>query len=250
MSTSRSTSTSTSSVRAAPWRPPTAGCSRPSRARPCWHCATSRSAPRRPRRSAAPTPPSCAARCCRPSATTCARRSPRSRPPQAACGTRTCGSPRPTAVSWPPRSRSRPTGSPAWSTTCSTRPGSPPALSRRSCSPSATTRSRSSPCAGSTARNASGSISPTTLPEVLADPGLLERVVANLVDNALRHGRGSPVTLRGSVLPGSGAGGRRSTSSSYGSSTRARAFPGAGSSACSPRSSGSATASRAGSASG
>ena len=38
--------------------------------------------------------------------------------------------------------------------------------------------------------------------------------------------------------------------SSCGSSTRARAFPGAGSSACSPRSSGSATASRAGSASG
>jgi two-component system sensor histidine kinase KdpD len=37
------------------------------------------------------------------------------------------------------------------------------------------------------------------LPEVLADPGLLERVVANLVDNALRHGRGSPVTLRGSA---------------------------------------------------
>jgi two-component system sensor histidine kinase KdpD len=37
------------------------------------------------------------------------------------------------------------------------------------------------------------------LPEVLADPGLLERVVANLIDNALRHGRGSPVTLRGSA---------------------------------------------------
>jgi two-component system, OmpR family, sensor histidine kinase KdpD len=36
------------------------------------------------------------------------------------------------------------------------------------------------------------------LPEVLADPGLLERVVANIVDNALRHGRSSPVTLRGS----------------------------------------------------
>ena len=30
------------------------------------------------------------------------------------------------------------------------------------------------------------------LPEVLADPGLLERVVANLVDNALRHGAGQP----------------------------------------------------------
>jgi two-component system sensor histidine kinase KdpD len=37
------------------------------------------------------------------------------------------------------------------------------------------------------------------LPEVLADPGLLERVVANLVDNALRHGRGSPVTVRASA---------------------------------------------------
>src|SRR5215207_231587 len=36
------------------------------------------------------------------------------------------------------------------------------------------------------------------LPEVLADPGLLERVVANIVDNALRHGRSSPVTVRGS----------------------------------------------------
>lgn len=34
------------------------------------------------------------------------------------------------------------------------------------------------------------------LPEVLADPGLLERVVANLVDNALRHGAGAPVALR------------------------------------------------------
>ena len=31
------------------------------------------------------------------------------------------------------------------------------------------------------------------VPEVLADPGLLERVVANVVDNALRHGRGAPV---------------------------------------------------------
>jgi two-component system sensor histidine kinase KdpD len=37
------------------------------------------------------------------------------------------------------------------------------------------------------------------LPEVRADPGLLERIVANLVDNALRHGRGCPVTLRGSM---------------------------------------------------
>jgi two-component system sensor histidine kinase KdpD len=38
-----------------------------------------------------------------------------------------------------------------------------------------------------------------SLPRVLADPGLLERVVANLVDNALRHGRGSAVAVRASA---------------------------------------------------
>jgi two-component system, OmpR family, sensor histidine kinase KdpD len=37
------------------------------------------------------------------------------------------------------------------------------------------------------------------LPEVLADPGLLERVIANIVDNALRHGHGAPVVLRASA---------------------------------------------------
>jgi two-component system sensor histidine kinase KdpD len=37
------------------------------------------------------------------------------------------------------------------------------------------------------------------VPEVLADPGLLERVVANVVDNALRHGNGAPVALRASA---------------------------------------------------
>jgi two-component system, OmpR family, sensor histidine kinase KdpD len=37
------------------------------------------------------------------------------------------------------------------------------------------------------------------LPEVLADPGLLERVIANVVDNALRHGKGAPVVLRASA---------------------------------------------------
>ena len=41
---------------------------------------------------------------------------------------------------------------------------------------------------------------PPELPEVLADPGLLERVVANLVQNALRHSpQGSPVRLAGSA---------------------------------------------------
>jgi two-component system sensor histidine kinase KdpD len=38
-----------------------------------------------------------------------------------------------------------------------------------------------------------------SLPHVLADAGLLERVVANIVDNALRHGGGSPVTVRAST---------------------------------------------------
>ncbi|GAA0930327.1 sensor histidine kinase KdpD [Pseudonocardia zijingensis] len=37
------------------------------------------------------------------------------------------------------------------------------------------------------------------VPDVLADGGLLERVIANLVDNALRHGAGSPVVLRASA---------------------------------------------------
>jgi two-component system sensor histidine kinase KdpD len=37
------------------------------------------------------------------------------------------------------------------------------------------------------------------LPAVLADEGLLERVVANLIDNALRHGNGSPVAIRASA---------------------------------------------------
>ncbi|WP_028924841.1 sensor histidine kinase [Pseudonocardia acaciae] len=37
------------------------------------------------------------------------------------------------------------------------------------------------------------------LPAVLADAGLLERVVANVVDNALRHGRGAPIAVRASA---------------------------------------------------
>ena len=41
---------------------------------------------------------------------------------------------------------------------------------------------------------------PESLPPVLADPGLLERAVANLVSNALRHGGGSSVVVRASAL--------------------------------------------------
>jgi two-component system sensor histidine kinase KdpD len=37
---------------------------------------------------------------------------------------------------------------------------------------------------------------PETLPPIAADPALLERSVANVVANALRHGAGSPVELR------------------------------------------------------
>jgi two-component system sensor histidine kinase KdpD len=36
---------------------------------------------------------------------------------------------------------------------------------------------------------------------VLGDFGLTERIVANLVDNALRHGAGCPVTVTASALP-------------------------------------------------
>ena len=38
-----------------------------------------------------------------------------------------------------------------------------------------------------------------TLPDVLADAGLLERVVANVVDNALRYAGGAPIALRASA---------------------------------------------------
>lgn len=41
----------------------------------------------------------------------------------------------------------------------------------------------------------------TGMPPVVADPGLLDRVLANLVDNALRHAPGSPVVLTASLDP-------------------------------------------------
>ncbi|MFI5954918.1 ATP-binding protein [Cryptosporangium sp. NPDC051539] len=39
-----------------------------------------------------------------------------------------------------------------------------------------------------------------SLPPVLADPGLLERALANLVSNAVRHGGGRPMAIRASAL--------------------------------------------------
>ena len=149
------------------------------------------------------------ARCCRPSATTCARRSRRSRPPPAACATRTCSCPRPTAASWRPRSRSPPTGSPAWSTTCSTPPGSPPAPSPRSCS-----RSRYDEVALLALRGLDGvgprppRSRPTTSPRSSPTPACSSGWSPTWSTTPCGTARGSPVTLRGSVLPGDGAAGR------------------------------------------
>ena len=42
---------------------------------------------------------------------------------------------------------------------------------------------------------------PEDLPDVLADVGLAERVLANVLDNALHHGRAGTVTVRGAVGP-------------------------------------------------
>ena len=78
------------------------------------------------------------------------------------------------------------------------------------------------------------STSPETLPRVHADPALLERAVANLVDNAV-PGRPPDSRVRG-------RGGRASaTGSTSGSSTTAPASRSTSASRCSSRSSGSAT---------
>jgi K+-sensing histidine kinase KdpD len=43
---------------------------------------------------------------------------------------------------------------------------------------------------------------PEDLPDVLADVGLAERALANVLENALRHGGAGPVTVRGATRPG------------------------------------------------
>jgi K+-sensing histidine kinase KdpD len=45
---------------------------------------------------------------------------------------------------------------------------------------------------------------PEDLPDVLADVGLAERVLTNVLENALRHGRGAPVIVSGAVGPAPG----------------------------------------------
>ena len=70
------------------------------------------------------------------------------------------------------------------------------ALSVARCSPSRSTRSSPGPCCDRHPRRVAVDV-PDDLPLVLADPGLLERVVANLVDNACRFSRPTrPVQVR------------------------------------------------------
>jgi two-component system sensor histidine kinase KdpD len=45
---------------------------------------------------------------------------------------------------------------------------------------------------------------PEDLPDVLADVGLAERVLANVLENALRHDRTGRITVRGELGPGPG----------------------------------------------
>ena len=90
------------------------------------------------------------------------------------------------------RSRSRATGSIRSSATCSTPAGSRPG---RSASGSRRWRStRSSPAAVLALPDAGERVKvevPEDLPLVRADRGLLQRVLVNVLDNALRHGGGS-----------------------------------------------------------
>jgi two-component system sensor histidine kinase KdpD len=45
---------------------------------------------------------------------------------------------------------------------------------------------------------------PEDLPDVVTDVGLAERILANVLDNALRHGGGGPVVVRARVAPDGG----------------------------------------------
>ena len=242
-STSRSTSTPTSSARAARWRRPTAGCSRPSRGQALLALRNQQvssrggrgEAPRRRHRAAQRAALGRRPRPAHPARLDQGRRGQPARPEPAALRGR------------PQRAgrHDRGVGRPAhrrWSTTCSTRPGSPPAPSRPELQPVGYDEVALLALRGLDGADRVRLDLADDLPEVLADPGLLERVVANLVDNALRHGRGSPVTLRGSAHADRVE--LRVVDAGPGVPRRRRA------SACSPRSSGSATASRAGSASG
>ena len=183
-----------------------------------------------------PRPTACAPRCSPPSATTCAPRWRRRRRPcrRACAATTSTGPPRTATSCWqPPTSRS--TGLPrlvdnlldmsrlqAGALSVVTRPVAP----RRG-------RGSALDDLGPAGRR-SWSTSPTTCPLVQADPGLLERVVANLVANALRY---SPADAPPLLSPAAAS----ATASSCGSSTAARASRRASATGSSRRSSASAT---------
>ena len=188
---------------AATWRPRTAGCSTPSS--PSWPRPIDRrrvGAQAARGRGAGRGQRAAQRRCCRPSPTTCARRWRRSRRRRAACAS-------PTSTGRDEdrdeflahhRGRDRPAH----------RAGRQPARhephpgrrgrARRSGRRPGGGRARRGRRASGRGRSGVAVDVPETLPPVAADPALLERVVANLVDNAVR-----PLARR---RPGAGRGGR------------------------------------------
>ena len=132
-----------------------------------------------------PPPTSSGASSSRPSPTSCAPRSPPSGPCSRTSSTASCA---PTTTPCA-RALPRPSGSAPWSPTCSTSPASTPAppRSRSPTCASATCCARPSPRPASAgARCGSPRAQPADLPCV-ADPARLAQLVANLVDNAVRH---------------------------------------------------------------
>ena len=109
-----------------------------------------------------------------------------------------------TARNCSPAPTTRSTGSPTWSPTCSTCPGCRPACCRSQPRRSAwTTSSAARSTTQPDRRRRSTSTCRPKLPEVLADAGLLERVIANLVENALRYSPpGEPVRVTASAHGG------------------------------------------------
>ena len=97
----------------------------------------------------------------------------------------------------------RPTSSRGSSTTCSTCPGCSPGSSSPSCGRAASTRCCRSRCPA-TRRGRSRSRSTRRCRSCCTDSGLLERVVANLVGNAVRVSNGKPVRVLGARPPGHG----------------------------------------------
>ena len=178
------------------WRPS------PSR-RPAWSSGRGSAGPR-PSSTTWPTATGSAPPSWRRSPTTCGRRWPASRRPAVASGTTPCTSARPTAPSCSPPSRSPRTASTGWVANLLD-------LSRLQTDvvrPLTRAVSLDGVVAAALVGNAEVDGSshvvtvevPEDLPAVLADPGLLERVIANIVENGLRYG--GDVRVVGSALRG------------------------------------------------